>query len=154
YPKLREMQSQLMRLNSAIASEGANVQTRLANEYAGAAKAESMIRGEFEKQKDEAYKLNAHVAQYQSLKHEVESGQHLYDALQLKLKEAGITSGLTSAYVSVVDRAQMPDRPVEPRKALYLTLGLGGSLFAGLLLGLVLDSVDDTIQTSEQLEAI
>ena len=81
-------------------------------------------------------------------------GQHLYDALQLKLKEAGITSGLTSAYVSVVDRAQMPDRPVEPRKALYLALGLGGGLFCGLLLGLILDSFDDTIQTSEELEAI
>ena len=154
YPKLREMQSQLARLNSAITTEGANVQTRLANEFIGATKAEGMIRTEFEKQKDEAYKLNAHVAQYQSLKHEVESGQHLYDALQLKLKEAGITSGLTSAYVSVVDRAQMPDRPVEPRKALYLALGLGGGLFCGLLLGLILDSFDDTIQTSEELEAI
>ena len=154
YPKLREMQSQLMRLNSAIAVEGANVQTRMANEYVGAEKAEAMIRGEFDKQKEEAYKLNAHAAQYQSLKHEVESGQHLYDTLQLKLKEAGITSGLTSAYVSVVDRAQMPDRPVEPRKALYLALGLGGGLFSGLLVGLIMDSFDDTIRTSEELEAI
>jgi polysaccharide biosynthesis transport protein len=154
YPKLRELQSQLMRLTSAIAAEGANVQTRMANDYAGASKAESMIRAEFLKQKEEAYRLNAHAATYQSLKHEVESGQHLYDTLQLKLKEAGITSGLTSAYVSVVDRAQMPDRPVEPRKALYLALGLGGGLFSGFLLGLVLDSFDDTIRTSEELEAI
>ena len=154
YPKLREMQSQIMRLNSAIAAEGANVQTRLSNEYIGAAKAEAMIRGEFDKQKDEAYRLNAHAAQYQSLKHEVESGQHLYDTLQLKLKEAGIKSGLTSAFVSVVDRAQMPDRPVEPRKRFDLALGLGGGLLVGLLLGLILDSFDDTIRTSEDLEAI
>jgi capsular exopolysaccharide synthesis family protein len=154
YPKLRELQSQLIRLNSAIAAEGGNVQTRMANDYSGASKAESMIRAEFLKQKEEAYRLNAHAATYQSLKHEVESGQHLYDALQLKLKEAGITSGLTSAYVSVVDRAQIPDRPVEPRKALYLALGLGGGLFSGFLLGLILDSFDDTIRTSEELEAI
>jgi len=154
YPKLREMQTQIMHLTSAIAAEGANVQTRLANEYIGATKAEGMIRSEFEKQKQEAYKLNAHAAQYQSLKHEVESGQHLYDALQLKLKEAGITSGLTSAYVNVVDLAQLPDRPIEPRKALNIALGLGGGLFAGLLLGLILDSFDDTIHTSEELEAI
>jgi hypothetical protein len=46
------------------------------------------------------------VAQYAILKHEVESGQQLYDTLQLKLKEAGITSGLASSYVSIVDRAQ------------------------------------------------
>jgi succinoglycan biosynthesis transport protein ExoP len=54
----------------------------------------------------------------------------------------------------VVDRAQVPDKPVEPRKALYLALGMGGGLFGGLLLGLVRDSFDDTITTSEELEAL
>lgn len=154
YPKLRELQAQLAQLNSAIDTEGGNIETRLANEYDAAAKAEAMIRSEFEKQKEEAYKLNEHVAQYAILKHEVESGQKLYDTLQLKVKEAAVTSGLTSSYVSVVDRAHVPDIPVEPRKKLYLALGLGGGLFGGLILGLVLDSFDDTIQSSEELEAI
>ena len=117
YPKVRELQSQLASLESAINAEGGNIETRLANEYDAAAKAEAMIRDDFEKQKQEAYKLNENVAQYAILKHEVESGQQLYDTLQLKVKEAGITSGLASSYVSVVDRAQIPDKPVEPRKS-------------------------------------
>jgi capsular exopolysaccharide synthesis family protein len=154
YPKLRELQSQLGHLSSAIANETSNLQTRLGNEYSAAAKAEAMIRGDFDKQKEDAYRLNEHVAQYAILKHQVESGQQLYDTLQLKLKEAGITSGLTSSYVSVVDRAQLPDEPVEPRRALYLALGLGGGLLGGLMLGFGLDSFDDTIQGSAGLEAV
>jgi len=154
YPKVRELQSQLASLEAAINTEGGNIETRLANEYDAAAKAEAMIRDEFEKQQGEAYKLNEHVAQYAILKHEVESGQQLYDTLQLKLKGAGISSGLASSYVSIVDRAQIPDKPVEPRKALYLALGLGGGLFGGLLLGLLLDSFDDTVRTSEELESV
>jgi polysaccharide biosynthesis transport protein len=154
YPKVRELQSQLARLQTAINTEGGNIETRLANEYNTAAKSEAMIRADFEKQKDEAYKLNEHVAQYAILKHQVESGQQLYDTLQLKLKEADITSGLASSYVSIVDRAQIPDKPVEPRKALYLALGLGGGLFGGLILGLVLDSFDDRVRTSEELAAV
>ncbi len=154
YPKVRELQSQLARIESAINAEGGNVETRLTNEYDAAAKAEAMIRDEFEQQKGEAYKLNKNVAQYAILKHQVESGQQLYDTLQLKLKEAGIASGLASSYVGIVDRAQIPDKPVEPRKALYLALGLGGGLFGGLLLGLVLDSFDDTVQTSEELAVV
>jgi capsular exopolysaccharide synthesis family protein len=154
YPKVRELQSQLARLESAIKTEGGNIETRLTNEYDAAAKTEAMVRDEFEQQKGEAYKLNENVAQYAILKHEVESGQQLYDSLHLKLKEAGVTSGLASSYVAIVDRAQIPDRPVEPRKALYLALGLGGGLFGGLLLGLILDSFDDTVRTSEELESV
>jgi capsular exopolysaccharide synthesis family protein len=152
YPKLKELESQLTRLNSAIESEAANLSMRLANEFDAAMGAERMIRGNFERQKEQAYKLNESVAQYAILKHEVESGQQLYDSLQLKLKEAGITSGLTSSYVSIVDRAQLPDQPIEPRKLLDLALGLAGGLFAGMLLGLTLDSTDDRVLGHEELE--
>jgi succinoglycan biosynthesis transport protein ExoP len=154
YPKLRELQEEIGRVETAINAEGENVKARLANEYDAAAKSEAMIRSEFEQQKAEAYKLNEHVAQYAILKHEVEAGQQLYDTLQLNLKTAGITSGLASSFVDVIDRAQVPDKPVEPRKRLYLALGLGGGLFGGLLLGLLRDSFDETIRTSEELEAV
>jgi capsular exopolysaccharide synthesis family protein len=113
-----------------------------------------MIRDEFEHQKGEAYKPNENVAQYAILKHQVESGQQLYDTLQLKLKEAGITSGLASSFVGIVDRAEIPDKPVEPRRALYLALGLGGGLFGGLLLGMIMDSFDDRVRTSDELAAL
>lgn len=154
YPKLRELQEQVAHVESAINAEGANIKTRLTNEYDAAAKAESMIRTDFDGQKAEAYKLNEHVAQYAILKHEVEAGQQLYDTLQLKLKAAGIASGLASSFVDVIDLAQVPDLPVEPRKALYLALGLGGGLFGGLLLGLIRDSFDGTVGTSEDLETM
>jgi polysaccharide biosynthesis transport protein len=154
YPKVRELQSQLENLNVAINDEVLKIRTRLGNEYDAAAKAEAMIHGDFEKQKEETYKLNENVSQYAILKHEVESGQRLYDTLQLKVKEAGVTSGLTSSYISVVDRAQLPDKPVEPRKALYLALGLSTGLFGGIVLGLVLDSFDDSLRTSEEIEAL
>ena len=154
YPRLRELQTEITEVHAAIDREGANIATRLANEYNAAATAENMIRSEFEKQKGQAYKLNENVAQYANLKHQVESGQQIYDVLQLKVKEADITSGLTSSYVSIVDRAQLPDKPVEPRKTLYLALGLGGGLFGGVILGLVLDSFDDTLGTSEEIEAV
>jgi len=154
YPKLRELQQQLTQLRAEIAVEGINVKTRLANEFRAAAGTEQMIRKDFVRQKEQAHKLNEHVSQYAILKHEVEAGRQLYDTLQSKLKTAGITSGLASSFIDVIDHAQVPDHPVEPRKGLNLVLGLGGGLLGGLLLGLVRDSFDDTIRTSEELEAI
>jgi polysaccharide biosynthesis transport protein len=154
YPKIKELQSQLTDVNAAIEREGANIGTRLSNEYNAAATAENMIRKEFDSQKEEAFKLNENVAQYANLKHQIESGQQLYDALQLKVKEANVTSGLNSTYINVVDRAELPDKPVEPKKALYLSLGLGGGLFCGVLFGLMVDSFDDTLRTSDEVESV
>jgi capsular exopolysaccharide synthesis family protein len=154
YPKLHEIQDELSQVQTAITAEGENVKTRLGNEYSAAAKSESLIRNDFEQQKAEAFKLNEHVSQYAILKHEVEAGQQLYDTLQLKLKAAGITSGLASSFVDVIDRAQVPDKPVEPRKVLDLALGLAGGLLGGVLLGLVRDSFDDTIRNSQEMEAV
>jgi succinoglycan biosynthesis transport protein ExoP len=154
YPKLLELQAQLTSLTANINAERENIKTRLANDYNAAAKTEAMIRKDFERQKAEAYNLNEHATQYSILKHEVESGQHLYDTLQSKMKEASVTSGLTSSYVNVIDRAELPQAPVEPRKKLYLGLGLAGGLCGGVLLGLIRNSFDDTIGTAEELEAV
>jgi len=154
YPKLQELQAQLASLTENINAERENIKTRLENDYNAAAKTEAMIRKDFERQKAEAYNLNEHATQYAILKHEVESGQQLHDTLEFKMKEASVTSGLTSSYVNVIDRAELPQVPVEPRRKFYLALGLGGGLFGGVLLGLIWNSFDDTIGTAEELEAV
>jgi capsular exopolysaccharide synthesis family protein len=84
----------------------------------------------------------------------VESGQELFDALQLKLKEAGVMAGLASANISIVDRGKIPSRPVLPKKGLNLALGLLVGLFGGVGLAFALESLDDTVQTSEEVESV
>jgi capsular exopolysaccharide synthesis family protein len=153
YPKLGELQSQLVRLNAAIAEEVANVGKRLEEEYLSAAKTESLLRNQFNEQKDKAFQLNEHAVQYAVLKHDVENGRELYDTLQLKLKMAGVTAGLSSSYINVVDRAEIPDRPVKPNVKLNLILGLFGGLITGLALAFGAESLDDTLSSSEELES-
>jgi capsular exopolysaccharide synthesis family protein len=153
YPKVRELQVQLSRLDAAISEEVNNVGKRLEEEYLAAAKTESLLRDQFNEQKDKAFKLNEHAVQYAVLKHDVENGRELYDTLQLKLKMAGVTAGLSSSYINVVDRAQVPDKPVQPRVALNLILGLLVGSVTGLVLAFVVESLDDTLSSSEELES-
>jgi len=154
YPRLREIHERLGEIKDAIQTEQTNITTLLASEYDTAAKAESTIRNQLEGERAEAYSANEHGSHYAILKDEVEFGQQLYDMVQLKLKETNMASGTASPSVSVVDRAQVSDRPVEPRKALYLAVGLVGGFFGGLILGIVMDSFDDTVRTSRELEAL
>ncbi len=152
YPKLREMQMQETRLEAEIATEIGNVGKRLEEEYLSAAKTESLLRNQFNGQKEKAYELNEHAIQYAVLKHEVENGRELYDTLQLKLKMAGVTAGLSSGYISVVDRAVIPATPIEPKVTTNLVLGLLTGLILGTLLAFATESIDDTLSSSEELE--
>lgn len=152
YPKVHEMQTQLAHLDASIATEISNVGKRLEDEYRSAEKTEGLLRTQFNDQKSKAYQLNEHAVQYAVLKHDVENGRELYDTLQLKLKMAGVTAGLSSSYINVIDRAEIPAHPVEPRANLNYFIGLFGGVLCGLLLTFVADSMDDTLSSSEELE--
>ncbi|MBS1851087.1 MAG: polysaccharide biosynthesis tyrosine autokinase [Acidobacteria bacterium] len=154
YPKVQELQGQLKRLDQTIAEEIGNVGQRLHDEFQAAQNSENLLRQQFELQKQEAFKLNASAVQFASLKHEVESSQELSDTLQLKLKEAGLLAGLASADISIVTRGMIAARPAFPKKSLMLPLGVLLSLFGGLVLVFALESFDDSIRTSEEVEAV
>ena len=152
YPKVRELQVQLAKLDSAIRTEIENVGKRLNDDYLTAAKTEGLLRDQFSAQKSAAYKLNEQAVQYSVLKHEVETSRELYDTLQVKLKVAGVTAGLNSSYISVVDPAEIPATPIEPKVRSNLAVGLFSGLLSGLLLAFLTESFDDTVSTSSELE--
>jgi len=154
YPKVREVQGQLGKLDHDIDAEVKNVGQRIEDEYLAAQRTENMLQEKFNAQKQQAFTLTASAAQYSMLKHEVETSRELYDTLQLKLKEAGVTAGLSSTNVTVVDRAEIPGKPVEPKIPLNLALGFLGGLVGGVSLAFVLESLDDSITTSEDVEGI
>ena len=153
FPKVQELQSQLKRLDQSIADEVTNVGNRLHDEFLAAQDSEDLLRHDFEAQRQKAFELNAAGVEFATLKHEVESSQGLSDTLQLKLKEAGLLAGLASADISIVSRGMVPARPSFPKKSIMLPLGFLVSVFGGLVFVFVLESFDDSIRTSEEVEA-
>jgi succinoglycan biosynthesis transport protein ExoP len=153
YPRVQELQSQLKRLNQSVDDELHNVGQRLYDEFLAAQNSEGLLRRQFEQQKQDAFKLNESAVQFATLKHEVESSQELSDTLQLKLKEAGLMAGLASADISIVSRGMIAARPAFPKKIVMLPLGLVLSTFGGLLFVFALESFDDSMRTSEEVEA-
>jgi polysaccharide biosynthesis transport protein len=104
--------------------------------------------------KKEAYQENKSAAQYDILKHDTEASADLYDALELKLQEAGITAGLNSNNVDVIDPATYPTGPVLPKKRSDLMFGFLAGLMVGVVIAFIVESLDDTLRTSEEAEAI
>src|SRR6202041_1358539 len=91
-----------------------------------------LLQAALDTQKAEANNLAEKLVQYHILQHDAESNKQLYDGLLQKLKEAGITAGLRSSNIRVVDPALVPGSPSRPQKArnimLEVLVGLGGGV--------------------------
>jgi len=154
YPKVRELDKQLGSVQADIDKEINNLTDRFQEEYNAAIKTEGLLQDRLNTTKQEAFKENESAAQFEILKHGAESASELYDGLQMKLKEAGITAGLNSNNVDIIDRASIPPYPVLPKKRSALIFGFLGGLIGGIALAFVFESLDDTIRTSDDAEAI
>jgi polysaccharide biosynthesis transport protein len=152
YPRVIELQSQLNELDSAIKLEVVKVGEAVHAEYQAAKTSEDMLGASFAMQKQEAYKLNESAIQYAIMRRDVESSRDLYEGLLKKLKEAGILAGLKSSNINIVDPASVPIEPVEPKIPMNIALGCMGGLLFGVALAFVVENVDSSIRTPEDIE--
>ena len=152
YPRVVQLQSQLHELDSSIAQEITKVSETLRAEYRASLKSEQMLQASLDKQKNDAYKMNQDAIQYGIMRREVESSRDLYEGLLKKLKEAGILAGLKSSNINIIDQASVPVVPVEPRIPLNIALGCMGGLLFGVALAFIVENVDSSIRTPEDIE--
>src|SRR6202023_1023702 len=105
-------------------------------------------------QKQEANQLNESAIEYSVLKRDADTNRQLYQDLLQRLKEAGVSAGLRSSNIRVVDVAQPPTQPITPNVPRNLQLGLLLGLACGIGLACVLESLDTSIRNMEQVSAI
>jgi polysaccharide biosynthesis transport protein len=153
HPQMQQLDQQINKVQTQINNEVELARRQVTDEYKGAVGLEDELRKRLAEQEDAAYRLNENVAQYAILRHQAELTRDLYDNLQMRLKEASISAGMTAANITVVDRATVPFVPIAPQKSKALVYGLFGGLFVGCVLAFVIESIDDRLRTSEEVEA-
>jgi capsular exopolysaccharide synthesis family protein len=112
----KEIQNQIQTISKAIEAERAARVRRAEEEYKSALDKERAFAAELEQQSEKLNRLKQDNVQYGILKHEADSNRQLYDALLLRLKEAGVASSLRASNVRIVDRALVPRAPILPNK--------------------------------------
>jgi len=154
YPKVAQLNSQLKEIDRQLQSETNKAVDHLKGQYLAALQREDMLRGSFEKQKQEANKLNESAIEYSILKRDLDSNRTLYEGLLEKLKEAGVTAGLRSNNFRIINAARVPTSPSEPNIPRNLSFALVLGVISGVGLAFLLDSMDNTVRTPEQAQAL
>jgi polysaccharide biosynthesis transport protein len=143
YPKVDELKAQKASIETSISEEIKRMTERAHNEYLVAQRVEESAKGVYDTQKAHANEVNDKTVQYELVRQQYQQSRDLYDKLLGRLKEAGAMQGFHSNTIQVVSAAFAPSIPTVPNVPLYM----GGSIAAGLLLGILAAFIVDAMDT-------
>src|SRR5208282_5413677 len=123
-------------------------------EYDTARSHVAILQEALDRQKAEANDLAEKLVNYHILQHDADSNKQLYDGLLQKLKEAGISAGLRSSNIRVVDPALAPTSPSRPQKARNISLAFLVGLVGGVGLAIFREYLDNTVKSPDDIEAL
>jgi succinoglycan biosynthesis transport protein ExoP len=154
FPKVRRLAEQKREADEDMARAQRTMVGSIEEDYKTAGQHLELLQEALDRQKIEANDLAEKLVQYHILEHDAESYKTLYDGLLQKLKEAGITAGLRSSNIRVVDPALVPTSPSRPQKARNILLGFLVGLVGGIGLAIFREYLDNTVKSPDDIEAI
>jgi len=96
--------------------------------------------------------LNAKAMQYNALKREVDSTKSLYESLLRRIKETEVSKQLETTNIRIIDLALVPGGPFTPDRKRDVSRGVMLGLFLGVVLAFLLEYLDSTVKTAEDIE--
>jgi capsular exopolysaccharide synthesis family protein len=154
FPKILELNAKMEQIRRDIAREAHNVVASVDSELEAARNTESGLNAALEELKDQAQDLAEKEIPYNGLAREATNNTKVYEMLLGRSGEADLSRLLRVNNVDVLDAALLPGAPIKPRVSLNLALALVIGLLLGVGLAVVLEFMDRTIKTQDDLEAL
>jgi succinoglycan biosynthesis transport protein ExoP len=154
YPEMARLKNQMQSIQRRMDAEVNRIIAGIKNDYEASLRRESLIRQAFELQKAKVMQMKEQSIQYNILKREADTNKELYRGLLQRMKEAGVSAGLTVSNIQVVDQAEIPTGPYKPNKKLNLLLAAVVGLFLGIGLAFFFEYLDNTVKSPEEVEQL
>jgi len=153
HPEMLQIKARLDSLKGEIIKAADAAEAR----YRSALQKENSIRAAREKRRADVGLMENNSIMYNSIRSEVESKRRLLSSLQERQSETQLSAqlkDLSTSNISIIDKADVPQKPFSPdmKKNLLVSLLIG--LFGGVGLCFLLDFLDDTIKGPADLERL
>jgi succinoglycan biosynthesis transport protein ExoP len=146
------LKKQMDMLKDRLDGEIKRIVTGIENDYESALRRETLLRQTFDQQKEKTMQMKEKAIQYNILKREADTNRELYKGLLQRMKETGISAGITASNILIVDKAELPIGPYKPNKRRNLALALIVGLFLGVGLAFFFEYLDNSVKTAEDVE--
>ncbi len=152
YPAAKSVAVQIAQLDKSIAHEEGRTSTSIFDDYHAAVDRENKLKGRVDGLKGNILDLRRRSIQYNIFQRDADTNRQLYDGLLQRYKEIGVAGGVGVNNVSVVDTAEIPEKPSSPRLILNLALSLLAGMVVGGLAAFSLEQIDEAIADPGEVE--
>ena len=152
HPKYIEGESRLAKLRISLDQAILQAADAQATAVESARESEKSILKVMEDQSTAKLANDRLMIPYNSLSREVMRNQNLYDAVQQRLKETALTTGMDDNKIRIVTPASLPFIPVKPKPKLVLAAAVLGGLLLGFCLCFAFSLADTSLKTLDQAE--
>ena len=152
HPQIIAMEYKIKKTSEKFEEELKRTLSSLNSEYAFFKDEERSLLSTIQKNESEALSLTKQEMEYTMLEREVETNKKLYNLLFNNFTEANVIKAMPTTTIRLIEEAVYPLGPVKPRKFLNLMLGAVLGLMVGFGLSFLLDYLDRSINTSEDVE--
>jgi len=153
HPRMLQANAELAAARDNTKRQVDNVVAGVAKEYETARANEQAIAGALGQSKAEIQGLNRKEFQLGVLEREAQSNRQLYDMFLNRAKETNVSTDLQSTVARVVDPAIVPGAAYAPKKSQIVAIASIVALIIGMMLSLLLDRINNTINTAGEVEA-
>lgn len=152
HPERVTAETHLESVRTALKKQVASVAGRLKQQIAAAYANENALAGQIDGLKSEIQGISRKESVYRELQREVQSNRDLYEMFFKRLKETSEAGDLQPSNARIMDAAILPRVPVRPNKRLGVTIAFALSLLAGIGLAFLLDFMDKSFRSSDEVE--
>jgi capsular exopolysaccharide synthesis family protein len=154
FPKVERLHEQLNEVQSIMERERKRVMAQVHDDYLAALGREKLLSAAVAREKEEVGRLNQLMIEHNLLKREFDTNQQLYESLLQHLKDATVSAGLRANNIHLVDSALVPTGPVLPNVRRSTEMGLLLGLMLGAALAFVLEGLDTSVKSVEDVERL
>jgi succinoglycan biosynthesis transport protein ExoP len=157
-PEVKEIDQQIAEIDRQLKDirnrKSNTILTNLETHYKQTLAREQELRKSFEKQRGETLTQNQAAINYRIIQQGIETNKTLLDNLLQRSKENDVIMASKPNNISVVDYAITPDGPIGPNRTRTVFIALFLSLGLGVGFALLLEYLDDTVHSTEEVERL
>ena len=153
HPQMIAIDSELKDLQQRKETEFGRVINSLRNNYKISLAREASLKKALAQQKKESMEMNQKAVQYGVLRRQAESARNMYELLVKRFKETSLTEEMKTGNIRIVDKAEVPMHPINPKKMLNMLLAMVVGLTLSIGLAFFLEYLDNTIKIPDEIKS-
>lgn len=150
-PRVQQVRQQMAAIEQQISKSRSMLEEKLKADFERAVREERSLRAALERAKSEAVLQNQANIQFNIIKQDVETSKSLYTEFLQKTSQAEVEKAEQHNDMRLIEPAQVPGWPVGPHRLRAIMTALFLSLVAGVGIAFLLDYLDNTIKTVEDV---